>query len=226
MLITADQIRAGRGLINWSQTDLAHRTGLAVPTIANIELGKQIPGKGTIEKIIAAFTAGGIKFTENEGVEKIRGLLTAYHGEHGFINFLNSVDQMAFELGTGEFLVSHVDEKDFDRWEGGVTLPSHIEAILSTKIKYKIMILEGDTYMPVTSYAEYRWTPPDLFSSVPFYVFGNKVGIIGFERDDVNVYVIQDEFISKLYRKQFYEIWDRSKKIPKNIDRTKKKGRK
>lgn len=69
MLITADQIRAARALKNWSQTDLAERTGLAVPTIANIELGKQIPGKNTIEKIIDAFTLGGIDFTDR-GVEK------------------------------------------------------------------------------------------------------------------------------------------------------------
>jgi len=68
MLITADQIRAARALKNWSQTDLAERTGLAVPTIANIELGKQIPGKNTIEKIIDAFSIGGIRFTA-KGVE-------------------------------------------------------------------------------------------------------------------------------------------------------------
>ena len=68
MLISADQIRAARALKNWSQTDLAERTGLAVPTIANIELGKQIPGKNTIEKIIDAFHIGGINFTKN-GVE-------------------------------------------------------------------------------------------------------------------------------------------------------------
>lgn len=233
MLITADQIRAARALKNWSQTDLAERTGLAVPTIANIELGKQVPGKNTIEKIIDAFTNGSIKFTENEGVEKMKSQVTAYRGREGYMEFIRSVDNMVKELGSDEFLVSHVDERDFYKWteDTNPTDDEHVRLILSTNVKYKVMIVEGDEYMPAAAYAEYKWTPKELFSSVPFYVFGDKVAIIGFEKDDVNVFVLQDEFISKLYRKQFYEIWNRSKKIPKDLLSKKakpdsKKGRK
>ncbi len=37
--------------MNWSQSDLAEKSGLWGPTIANIENGKTTPNKDTLEKI-------------------------------------------------------------------------------------------------------------------------------------------------------------------------------
>ena len=59
MIITSDQIRAARALLEWSQEDLANKSSLARRTVALIESGKQEPGLGTIEKIISAFDDDG-----------------------------------------------------------------------------------------------------------------------------------------------------------------------
>lgn len=221
MLITPDQIRAARALKNWSQTELAERTGLAVPTIANIEAGKQSPGKNTMGKIIDSFEAGGIEFTENEGVKKKKSNVTAYEGVEGFRAFIQDIDNTASKNKNGEFLVSNVNETDFVRWEGGETLQSHTDAILSSNVRYKIIIAEGDTYMPASEYAEYRWAPKGQFYSVPLYIYGDKVGIIGSEKNDVNVFVIEHPYIADLCRRQFHEMWERTIKITK----TKKAGK-
>lgn len=214
MLITPDQIRAARALKNWSQTELAERTGLAVPTIANIEAGKQSPGKNTMEKIITAFIEVEIEFTENEGVQKKKPNILAFQGVDGFQSFIRDTDNTAFANKGSEFLVSNVNEADFVKWEGGNVLHSHTQAILESGVRYKIIIAEGDNYMPADPYAEYRWAPKEQFFSVPLYIYGNKVGIIGFEENDVNVFVIEHPFIAALCRRQFYELWERTIKIP------------
>jgi transcriptional regulator with XRE-family HTH domain len=39
-VITIEQMRAARGLLGWSQSELAKRAGLSLPTIKRVEAGK------------------------------------------------------------------------------------------------------------------------------------------------------------------------------------------
>lgn len=112
MIINADQIRAARALLNWSQSDLASRTDLAAPTIANIELGKQNPGKNTLEKIISAFNINGIEFTEN-GVNKKVEIILTLSSKKDFEQFYNLVFQIANEENS-PVVACHLDERIFD----------------------------------------------------------------------------------------------------------------
>jgi transcriptional regulator with XRE-family HTH domain len=68
-MIAAAQCRAARGLLNWSQEDLASRSGITKKTIADFERGSTVkPRPRTIEKITEAFTVAGIKFPVPGGV--------------------------------------------------------------------------------------------------------------------------------------------------------------
>lgn len=214
-MITADQIRAARALLNWSQTELSVRSGLTTPTIANIELGKQTPSSTTLQRIFDAFDVAGIEFLDGEGVKKRTGQMYTYRGQEGFQKFYQDIDSTALSLGTDEFLVCNVDERDFLKWLSDESTYRHYATINRTAVTYRILIVEGDDYMPGKNFtAEYRWTPDDQFYSVPFYVYGNKVAYIGFEENDVNVFVVENSFLSQLCRKQFEEMWERSL-IPK-----------
>lgn len=215
MLITPDQIRAARALKNWSQTELADRTGLAVPTIANIEAGKQSPGKNTLEKIVRAFESADIEFTAPEGVQKRHSSIQIYTGISGFKNFVNDVDQTVKKMDGGYISVSNVNENNFMRWVEDGLQDIHQNNILSTKVRYKIIIEENDVYMPASSYAEYRWAAKEHFYSVPLYIYGPKVAFIGFEKNNVSVFVIEQPAIVSLCQRQFDQMWERSKKITK-----------
>lgn len=210
-MITSDQIRAARALLNWSQTELSVRSGLTTPTIANIELGKQTPSSTTLQRIHDAFEIAGIEFLENDGVRKRAGKMYTYSGREGFNKFYQDIDATCIAMGTGEFLVSNVDERDFLSRLGEEATYHHYKAINQTSITYRILIVEGDNYMPGKNFnAEYRWTPDDQFYSVPFYVYGNKVAYISFEENDVNVFVVENAFLTNLCRRQFNEMWDRA----------------
>jgi transcriptional regulator with XRE-family HTH domain len=61
------QSRAARGLLNWTQTDLMEKSGLAKKTIVDFERGTTRPYGRTLDAIISAFEAAGIEFI-NRGV--------------------------------------------------------------------------------------------------------------------------------------------------------------
>jgi transcriptional regulator with XRE-family HTH domain len=73
-VITVEQIRAARGLLGWSQSELAKRAGLSLPTVKRVEAGRgprvSEEARGRIQK---ALEAGGALFIfENGGGPGVR----------------------------------------------------------------------------------------------------------------------------------------------------------
>jgi transcriptional regulator with XRE-family HTH domain len=71
--ITAGQIRAARGLLGWSQADLAKAAEVGRATIADFESGRRAPYTRTIDLLRAALEAAGVAFiAENGGGAGVR----------------------------------------------------------------------------------------------------------------------------------------------------------
>jgi predicted transcriptional regulator len=68
-LVTIRQIKAARGLLGWSQSELARHSGVSEPTIARLESADGDLGgrEGTAKKIQAAIEAGGAEFIDENG---------------------------------------------------------------------------------------------------------------------------------------------------------------
>ena len=64
---TAEQCRAARGLLNWSQYDLEAKAKIAQKTIANFELAKSTPRGSTLAKIKACLEKAGVEFIPENG---------------------------------------------------------------------------------------------------------------------------------------------------------------
>jgi transcriptional regulator with XRE-family HTH domain len=62
-LITAGQLRAARGLLGWSQSDLARAAKVGRATIADFESRKREPYGRTLDVLSAALEAAGVEFT-------------------------------------------------------------------------------------------------------------------------------------------------------------------
>ena len=58
----ADQVRAARSLLGWSQTDLARRSAVAVSTVADFERGQRAPVPNNLRAMRETFEAAGIVF--------------------------------------------------------------------------------------------------------------------------------------------------------------------
>ena len=66
-MLTPAQSRAARGLIEWSQTELASRSNLGLSTIRDFEKGRRIPTINNLTAIRRALEAGGIVFIPQNG---------------------------------------------------------------------------------------------------------------------------------------------------------------
>ena len=67
-MITPQQLRAARGLLGWSQSELAARAGLSLPTVKRVETGTgPRVSDDARAKLERALEAAGIEFLDENG---------------------------------------------------------------------------------------------------------------------------------------------------------------
>jgi transcriptional regulator with XRE-family HTH domain len=66
--MTIEQLRAARGLLGWSQSELAARAGLSLPTVKRLEagFGPHVSNEARA-KLQRAIEAAGIEFIDENG---------------------------------------------------------------------------------------------------------------------------------------------------------------
>jgi transcriptional regulator with XRE-family HTH domain len=66
-MVTPAQCRAARGLLDWSQQDLADKARVGVVTVRQLEGGVHQARRATLEVIRRCFEAAGVEFIEENG---------------------------------------------------------------------------------------------------------------------------------------------------------------
>jgi predicted transcriptional regulator len=66
-MITAAQCRAARGLLAWSQQDLAKEARVGIVTVHQLEAGTSQPRRATLDVIKRAFERAGVEFIDEDG---------------------------------------------------------------------------------------------------------------------------------------------------------------
>ncbi|HEV7254077.1 MAG TPA: transcriptional regulator [Mesorhizobium sp.] len=70
MMVTAEQIRAARALLGWSQGDLVERSGLSLTTVRRMEDEGIGPGRSSAENVATVqriIEAAGVQFIPENG---------------------------------------------------------------------------------------------------------------------------------------------------------------
>jgi transcriptional regulator with XRE-family HTH domain len=65
-MFTAAQCRAARGLVGWSQQELARQAGVGIVTVHQLETGVSRPRRATLEVIRRALETAGVEFTNGD----------------------------------------------------------------------------------------------------------------------------------------------------------------
>ncbi len=67
-MATVEQLRAARALLGWSQTELASRAGLSLPTVKRVEggFGPKVSEEARL-RLQQALEAAGLEFLEENG---------------------------------------------------------------------------------------------------------------------------------------------------------------
>jgi len=68
-IITAEQIRAGRGLLGWTIKELSVASTVNVATIGYAETHEDAVTDKSLQRIKNAFTAEGVKFLPHNGLD-------------------------------------------------------------------------------------------------------------------------------------------------------------
>ena len=66
-MITPAQCRAARGLLDWSQQDLAERAAVGIVTVRQLEADAHQPRRATLDVIKRAFETAGVEFIDENG---------------------------------------------------------------------------------------------------------------------------------------------------------------
>ena len=66
-MVTAAQCRAARGLLDWSQQDVAGHAGIGIVTVRQVEAGSTSPRRATLIVLKQAFERAGVEFIDENG---------------------------------------------------------------------------------------------------------------------------------------------------------------
>ncbi|MCK6417744.1 MAG: helix-turn-helix domain-containing protein [Alphaproteobacteria bacterium] len=207
-MITVEQIKAARGLLEWSQDDLADAAIISRPALNNLERRQVKPRLNTLTRIQKALERAGIEFIDG-GVRYRKQVLNVqtFEGDTALLRLMQDIFETLSETG-GENLIMGVSEAKFIE-HGNERFLKAIEKFHRHNIFSKILVQEGDTHF-IEPRESYRWISKELFSQVPHFVYGSKYAIILWGPPE-KIIVIENEDIAESYRKQFYAHWNRAK---------------
>lgn len=211
-MITAEQIRAARALLNWKQSDLARESGLSLPSINNIERQIGSPRIDTLRAIQMTCEKAGIEFIGQQGVKKHSEFfaIDEYQG-NDFIRYLYD-DFLTCMNGPDDIvLMSGIDDRKFPEYAPDQTV-RYYEHHLKTKFTEKALLREGDNYY-LSDPIGYRWIAPELLGQIPYWVYKDRLVMIMWEAK--RVIIIRSQSVADTFQKQFEYLWQMAKPVPR-----------
>jgi|TARA_R110002126_G_scaffold282931_1_gene431808 transcriptional regulator with XRE-family HTH domain len=205
MLIS--QIRAARGLLNWSQGQLAEEAHLSKASIQNYEIGKSTPNISSLNKMIKAFERAGVEFTEDGGVRPRQNQIMVLNGHEGMKTLFDDIFEVVRSHSNPDLCVSNVDEAAFDRWLGAPKSLQAQRSIGGARYNPRALIKDAGAQLTPGSYSEYRITAAECVADVSLYLYGDKAAFIESSAGGVKVTIMEGRDMIESLRKMFEAVW-------------------
>ena len=210
-MITKEQIRAARALLDWNQKDLAEKAGISEPTIKLVETGKVRSNESTMLAIRSALEKADIEFLPNSGVRFRDDAITVLEKRDAKDNiYIRLMDDVYYSLisSGGDVLINFADNSRSSQ--------AVIEKQLYLRksgIGMRFLVRDGDTHF-IYPLDEYRYLPKGFFINNPILIYKDKVAmIVADETDNAadKIIIIRNPMITELQRKQFEYFWSSGK---------------
>jgi len=213
-MITKQQIKAARALMDLSQTDLGKRAGLSQTAIAHIESGKTQPTRKNLDQIRIALEREGVDFADGgvrprpEGVEIIRGSGNVHSG----MKMMEYTFETLIEAGEKTLMINGIDMTAF-KGKHLEQVEDHVARLQEAGMNERILVKEGARLKDLRGPVEwYRAVPDSIFSaSTPSFIFAHCFAIMLWDRDEV--FVLKNKHVADDQRRTFTYLWDRAKPI-------------
>ena len=174
-MITKEQCRAARGLLDWTQQMLADQAGLSKTAINNFERGTNDVRGESLQLIHNAFEKADIEFVGDYGVHRRRDTVKILKGEDALPKLWDDI-YFALKDKGGEVLIGNLDEQRSHDLHPGL-LAEHIRRITAAGITERLLVCEGDRFF-VQPADYYRWIPKNVFDAgMTTFLYDDKVAL-------------------------------------------------
>ncbi len=204
-MITIEQCRAARGLLGWTQQDLADACGLSKTAINNFEKGHSDIKAESLKAIRMAFESAYVEFLSDQGLRKKSDGAEILKGADVLSSLVDDIVETLKNDGSGGELLIISTREDEATQQHAARLQAH-------NIKRRVIGAEG---MPDQWGAQgsYRRVTKENFSNVKTsYIYGSKVA---FQLWDPNIIIVVNSRDGQQSEKRFFEsLWSEAAEIP------------
>ena len=207
-MITSNQVRAARALINWSQDYLAEVTGLASSTIRNLESGDMSPRGGTMNTIRQVLEDAGVEFTCDGGIRPSNRQVKIYQGVDSYETFFTDMLNDIKESGSDLYCVFKSLHAMMQICAMKNSRLGRMD-LISKHAKIKCLTSEPLEPALLTPSFEFRTILKQHIGAATYFIYGNKhVNII--DEPDLSGLIVVYKSTSAVrdYRKHFLALWD------------------
>lgn len=202
-MITKEQCRAARGLLNWTQQDLADNAGMSKTAINNFERGTNDVRTESLLSIRDAFERHEIEFIGDYGVQQSRDTVKLLKGRDALPLLWDDIFETMKNTG-GEVLIANLDERRSQEAHAE-KLKDHLSRLTRHGITERLLVCEGDSYF-LQPAPYYRWLRSDVFQAgMTSFIYNGKVALQLWQ--EAMIIVIQSTAAHDAEKMRFEELW-------------------
>jgi transcriptional regulator with XRE-family HTH domain len=204
-MISLSQIRAARALLDWTQNDLAQRSGLSLRALNSIERGLAVPRIDTLRFIQETFEKENIEFGENDGVRRKTERLDIVKWEGA--EYLNQhlIDVVRELNAPGSEVLYNLASEEIHADLRPQVLDDYFSHIAKYRITERVLLATGEKWI-ISPPPCYRWMKPENFNHVCYIVYGDNVAFQILSKPH-RVIIIRNPGIADMFRRQFDFNW-------------------
>ena len=220
-MLTIEQCRGARGLLGWTQQDLADASGLSKTAINNFVKGHSDIKAESLRAIRMAFESAEIEFLEQDGLRKKSEDVRILKGPNAMSDMMDDIGQ-TMAMSGGEILIGNVDNT-LSSQISTQKLFDHIELLKTNKIRERVLCIEG-TKNVLSPNDECRWVPKDETEGrMVTFIYGTK---IAFQLlDNAMIVIINSAEAQQAETRRFEQLWQNATP-PTTPDETTAKSKK
>lgn len=216
MTITDSQARAARAHLSLTIAELSKKTGIGPNPLSAFERGVSGLSLKNITKIESFYKENGIEFIENNGIREKHEMII-YREQNGFRKFMDDVYRVASTEG-GEICLYNARPSNWIKWLGKEWYANHTkrmqEALKEKDFYFKVTAQTGDYNFIGGKHSEYRWVPDEMFNQQSFYVYGDRLALLSFGEESLEIFVVKKQQFANSFRQLFNIAWENITTIP------------
>ena len=178
-MITIEQCRGARGILGWTQQELADASGLSKTAINNFEKQHSDIKAESLKAIRMAFESADIEFLDKYGVRKKTQDIQILSGDHALDSLLHDI-YMSCDKHSNELIICELQQNFFDKLTS-IQVKKHASMIQKLGVEQRIL----STSKPTKPNIDLENTEQRILSEKEYsmfgqstYIYNNKVAIV------------------------------------------------